>query len=166
MELTIEQALHQGITAHKEGRLQDAERVYRAILRSQPLHPDANHNLGVLAVSGNKVDAALPLFKTALKANPKKEQFWFSYIDALIKEQKLEAAKQVIEQVKSKGMAAGKLTFFESQLIATNQAGESQSVQQKKNPTFATKRKKIAEAKKTKEKRQNPMRVTVHQMQK
>ena len=70
MEQTIEQALQQGVTAHKEGKLQDAERLYRAILQSQPAHPDANHNLGVLAVSVNKVDAALPLFKAALKANP------------------------------------------------------------------------------------------------
>jgi|TARA_B110000438_G_C15293193_1_gene427786 hypothetical protein len=29
MKLTIEQALQQGIAAHKEGKLQDAERLYR-----------------------------------------------------------------------------------------------------------------------------------------
>ena len=78
MEVTIEQALQQGVAAHKEGKLQDAERIYRAILQSQPAHPDANHNLGVLSVSVNKADAALPLTKLALKANPKIEQFWLS----------------------------------------------------------------------------------------
>ena len=82
MKLTIEQALQQGVTAHKEGKLQEAERLYRSIIQSQPLHPDANHNLGILAVSVNKVDAALPLFKIALEANTKIEQFWLSYIDA------------------------------------------------------------------------------------
>tara|TARA_Y100000814_G_C12206583_1_gene359836 strand:- start:251 stop:382 length:132 start_codon:yes stop_codon:yes gene_type:complete len=41
MELTIEQALQQGVTAHKEGKHRYAERLYRAILKSQPLHPDA-----------------------------------------------------------------------------------------------------------------------------
>ena len=76
MEITVEQALQQGLAAHKDGNLQDAERFYRAILQSQPLHPDANHNLGVLALSVNKADVALPLFKTALKANPKIEKFW------------------------------------------------------------------------------------------
>ena len=70
MELTIEQALQQGIAAHEEGKLQDAKYLYRAILQSQPLHPDANHNLGVLAVSVNNAHAALPFFKTALEANP------------------------------------------------------------------------------------------------
>ena len=58
MDLTIEQTLQQGVVAHKEGKLQDAARLYRAILQSQPLHPDANHNLGVLAVSMNKTAVA------------------------------------------------------------------------------------------------------------
>jgi hypothetical protein len=31
MELTIDQALQQGIAAHKEGKLQEAEKLYRAI---------------------------------------------------------------------------------------------------------------------------------------
>ena len=98
MELAIEQALQQGVTAHREGKLQEAERLYKAILYSQPAHPHANHNLGVLAVSDNRAEAALPLFKTALNANPKIEQFWLSYIATLIKEKQFENAKQVIEQ--------------------------------------------------------------------
>ena len=55
MELTVDQALQQGVAAHKEGKVQEAERLYRAILQSQPAHPDANHNLGVLAVSMNLI---------------------------------------------------------------------------------------------------------------
>ena len=51
MELTADQALRHGVEACKEGKLQDAERIYRAILQAQPNHPDANHNLGVLVVS-------------------------------------------------------------------------------------------------------------------
>ena len=114
MELTIEQALQQGVAAHKEGKLQDAERLYRAILQSQPAHPDANHNLGVLAVSVNKADAALPLFKTALEANPKIEQFWLSYIDALIKEKQFDNAKEVLEQAKKQGVDGEKLNSLKS----------------------------------------------------
>jgi tetratricopeptide (TPR) repeat protein len=93
MELTIEQVLQRGVAAHKEGKLQEAERFYRAILKSQPSHPDANHNLGILALSVNKTEEALPLFKTALDANPYKEQFWLSYIDALIKKNQLKDAE-------------------------------------------------------------------------
>ena len=66
MELTIEQALQRGVAAHKEGKLQAAERLYHTVLQSTPEHPDANHNLGLIAVSGGKTDTALPLFKIAL----------------------------------------------------------------------------------------------------
>ena len=96
MRLSVEQALQQGINAHKEGKLQDAERLYRAILQSQPTHPDANHNLGVLAVSVNKAGAALPLFKTALEANPKIEQFWLATLMHLLKSSS-SATNQVLE---------------------------------------------------------------------
>ena len=116
MELTIEQTLQQGVAAHKEGKLQEAERLYRAILQSQPTHPDASHNLGVLAVSVNKTDAALPLFKTALEANPKIEQFWLSYINALIKEQQFENARQALEQAKKRGLGGERLISLEAQL--------------------------------------------------
>jgi predicted TPR repeat methyltransferase len=103
MELTIEQALRQGIAAHKEGKIQEAERLYRAILKSQPTHPDANHNLGVLAVSVNKTEESLPLFKTAIEANPKIEQFWLSYIDGLIKLGMINDAKREIKKFKKMG---------------------------------------------------------------
>ena len=120
MKLTIEQVLKQGAAAHKEGKLQDAERLYRAILQSQPTHPDANHNLGVMAVSVNKADAALPLFKTALDANPKIEQFWLSYIDALIKEQQFETAQQFLGQAKMQGVPREKLNLLDAQLSSIN----------------------------------------------
>jgi len=122
MELTIEQALQQAIAAHKEGKVQEAERLYRTILQSQPAHPDANHNLGLIAVSVNKAEAALPLFKTALETNPKIEQYWLSYIDALIKEKQFENAKLVIEQAKTQGVAEEKLNNLKTQLAPKIQA--------------------------------------------
>ena len=120
MEPTIEQALQQGVAAQKDGKIEEAERLYRAILQSKPLHPDANHNLGVLAVSVNKADTALPLFKAAIEANPKVEQFWFSYIDALIKEKKFDNAKEVVDQLKGRGLAGEELDILEAQLPPLN----------------------------------------------
>ena len=121
MELTIEQTLHNGVAAHNAGKLEEAERLYWAILQSQPAHPDANHNLGLIAVSVNQAEAALPLFKTALEANPKIEQFWLSYIDALIKEKQFDNAKQVLEQAKKQGVAGEKLNVLEGQLASINE---------------------------------------------
>ena len=116
MELKIKQALQQGIAAQKEGKLQEAERLYRTILQSQPRHPDANHNLGVLSVSINNTEAALPLFKTALEVNPEIEQFWLSYINALIKEEQFENAKQVLEKCKKQIVIGERLDALEAQL--------------------------------------------------
>ena len=115
MELTIEQALQQGVAAHNSGNLQEAERAYQAILQSQPKHPDANHNLGLIVISVNQVEAALQLFKTALDVNPNIEQFWMSYIDALLRNNQLKDAKQAIKKAKKKGFDAKKLQALLSQ---------------------------------------------------
>jgi len=109
MELTIAQVLQQGIAAHNAGNLQEAERAYQAILQSQPKHPEANHKLGLIAISVNQIEAALPLFKVALDVNPNIEQFWMSYTDALVKNNQLKDAKQAIKKAKKKGFDAKKL---------------------------------------------------------
>ena len=116
MKLTIEQALQHGLAAHKQGKLQDAERLYQAILQSQPTHADANYNLGLIAVSLNKVALALPLFKTALEAFPEIEQFWLSYIDALIKENQLETAKSVLVEGRKEGFLGKEFDDLEFQI--------------------------------------------------
>ena len=103
MELTLDQALQKGVEAHKAGEVQEADRYYTAIIKEQPKHPDANHNMGVLAVGIGKVQEALPFFKTALEANPSMAQFWLSYIDALIKLDRMADARAVFNQAKSKG---------------------------------------------------------------
>ena len=120
MDLTVAQALEHGIAAHRAGKLRDAEHFYRAILQSQPTHADANHNLGVLAVSINKARAGLQFFKRAIETSPKVEQFWLSYINALIKEEKVEIAKQALEQAKKQDMAREKLNVLELQLSSIN----------------------------------------------
>ena len=104
MELTLDQALQKGIEAHKAGHAQEADRYYTAILKTNPRHPHANHNKGVLAVSIGKVQEALPFFRTALETSPSIAQFWLSYIDALIKLDRLDDAKAVFDQAKNKGI--------------------------------------------------------------
>ena len=157
MELTIEQTLQKAVAAHKEGKLQDAERMYQAILQSQPKHPHANHNQGVLAVSVNKAGAALPLFKTALEANPKIEQFWLSYIDALIKEKEFDNAKRVLEEAKNRGVAEGKLKVLETQLTTNALVNEPKLAVQNKSLPLSQSRKKLPDKKKrrNKAKKQN-----------
>ena len=131
MELTIEQALQQAVTAHNAGNLQEAERAYQAILQSQPRHPGANHNLGLIAISMNQIAVALPLFKTALDANPTIEQFWISYIDALVKDNQLKGAKRAIKKAKKNGINAKKLQVLLSQSKGVTDTKEPSQAQVK-----------------------------------
>jgi len=117
MELTVDQALQQGIAAHNQGNLQEADRLYRTILKVQPKHPDANHNLGLIAVSMNQPEVALPLFKRAIDVNPNTGQFWISYIDALISERQFEKAKKALIKSKRKNIAKDKLRELTQALV-------------------------------------------------
>ena len=58
-QLSIDQALMQAGEHFKAGRLPEAEKIYRAILQTQPAHALANHNLGLIAhrVGRNDVEA-------------------------------------------------------------------------------------------------------------
>ena len=64
--------------------------------------------MGVLAVGVGKVNEALPFFKTVLEANPNVAQFWLSYIDALVKLNRIDETNAVLDQAKSNG-AEGEL---------------------------------------------------------
>ena len=97
MQLTLEEALKKGIEAHKAGRTQEAEQLYAAILNAQPKHPDANHNMGVLAVGMGKLDEALPFFKRALDSNPSIRQYWLSNAEALIKLKRFDEATKNLQ---------------------------------------------------------------------
>jgi tetratricopeptide (TPR) repeat protein len=101
---TINQVLQQAVDAHKAGQLQEAHRLYAVILKAQPKNPDANHNTGLLVVGFGKIELALPFFKTALEANPRNAQFWYSHIIALIKLERFIDAKVLLDQSKSKGI--------------------------------------------------------------
>jgi tetratricopeptide (TPR) repeat protein len=147
MELTVDQALQQAIAAHKEGRLQDAERLYRAILQAQPNNPDANHNLGILAVAVGKPLDAVPLFKQALKGNSKVEQYWRSHIDVLIRLERFDEAKRALVEGERSGVCSEKLDFLRQQTRVA-------SLEDKKNIrqglTLSEKPKKLAKKKKSK----------------
>ena len=89
MKTTFKQA----ITAHKEGKLLEAEHLYRVVLETQPVHSDANHNLGSILVQKNKFREALPLLKIATESNPTIELFLITYSNALVVDEQFEEAE-------------------------------------------------------------------------
>ena len=134
MELTVDQSLQLGIAAHNAGNIQEAERLYRAVLQSQPMHPQANHSLGLIAVSLGESEIALALFKTALDINPSIETFWVSYIDALIKGRQFKDAKRFIKKAKKAGFVGQNFKALGVQVTKTILAYEKGDLLPFKSP--------------------------------
>ena len=100
MKPNLEKFLRRAMSAHQDGRFQEAEKIYRSILRSHPKNGVANHNLGVLKVQLGKGSLALTHFQTALEADVNQHQYWISYIDALIKLNQIGTLTETINAIK------------------------------------------------------------------
>ena len=97
--------LQQAVSLHRAGNTQAAERLYRDILLEQPNQPNANYNLGVIALEEHHADGSLPYFKAALEAEPQEEQYWLSYIRALIQAEHFDDAQLVLSYGVKAGLA-------------------------------------------------------------
>lgn len=124
MTSRIAASFQEAVRQHKSGRLAEAERLYREVLRLQPQHADANHNLGVLAVTAGKPELALPLLKAALQANPSSAQYWVSYIDALIRAGQTALARTVLDEGRRHGLQGAAVDGLAARLppVATTSA--------------------------------------------
>jgi predicted O-linked N-acetylglucosamine transferase (SPINDLY family) len=63
------------LTHHRAGRFDEAQRVYREILQTDPRQPDALHLWGVLAHQTGRHEAALDLLQQAILAQPGQAAF-------------------------------------------------------------------------------------------
>ncbi len=101
----VAQLLGEAISCHRAWKYEEAEALYRAVLAQVPDHVDAHHNLGVLfAIQLARSEEALPHFEAALNADSGNPQFWFSYIDALIRAGRHALAQQVLPLARAQGL--------------------------------------------------------------
>ena len=68
--LTIPQALQQAVQQHQAGNLQQAERLYRAILHADGQQVDALHLLGVIAYQVGQHALAVEYIGQAVRLQP------------------------------------------------------------------------------------------------
>ena len=66
MEIMVNQA----ITAHQEGRLKEAEQLYRSILKIHPEHLTVMNNLGLILHHYSKFDEAEASYRKAIELKP------------------------------------------------------------------------------------------------
>ncbi|MCL4202249.1 MAG: tetratricopeptide repeat protein [Pirellulaceae bacterium] len=62
--------MQQAIQAQRAGRLEQAESAYRKVLAEQPDHAAAHHNLALLLLHRNQLEAALEHMQTAARLEP------------------------------------------------------------------------------------------------
>jgi predicted Zn-dependent protease len=115
---TLEQVLLQAISHHQAGRIEIAEDLYRTILEVQPQHPQANYQLGLLAVQVNQAENGLPHFAAALQAQPEQVRYWLTYIDALIQADEIEIARQFLVLGRQHGLQGDAVEVLAAQLEA------------------------------------------------
>jgi tetratricopeptide (TPR) repeat protein/2-polyprenyl-3-methyl-5-hydroxy-6-metoxy-1,4-benzoquinol methylase len=116
MDEIVQEALSKGVEMHKAGELDLAKQLYTSILQLQPQHPDANHNLGVIAIDAGNIKEAVPFLQTALEADPNQGQYWISYIETLIKLDALDDAQSMLNQAKEKGASGDAFDQLEQTL--------------------------------------------------
>lgn len=145
ISFTIEEVIRMALEHHRAGRIDEAENLYRAILKTVPSHPDANHNMGTIAIQRGVVEDSLPFFKSAVEANPNFIQYWASYIDALISTGKIQDAKGVLSYAHGLGLKDAKFDELEKKL-SNNKTGENVNYSKKyKDKLSKKKRDKITQ---------------------
>ena len=87
----------------------------------QPQHPEANHNIGVVLVAKNELGKALEFFKFALDNSPNVSLFWASYIDVLIKLERIGESKTLVKAVKQAGISCDKIEALSQRLDVEHQ---------------------------------------------
>ncbi len=75
--------LQRAVALHREGRLADAEPLYRQVLDVDPEQPDALHLLGLVELQKGDVDAAIRLIREASALNPSAGFYRFNLAKAL-----------------------------------------------------------------------------------
>src|SRR6185295_9726691 len=71
MSNPIEQSIDDALACHRAGRVQEAERLYRDVLRQVPHHPPALHLLGAIAAQSGRTELAIQLMRRSVELSPK-----------------------------------------------------------------------------------------------
>jgi len=129
----VEADLQQALALHKQGRFDDAESLYRAVLALAPLNFDALHLLGIVQYQKGRHDAAIALFDRAIDVGPNDPFAHFNRalaLDALKRPGEALAGWDRVLQIKpdyveahvNRGNALAQLKRFEEAVLSYDRA--------------------------------------------
>ena len=105
--VSIQQAFQIAVQQHQEGRLSEAESLYRQIIGAQPGHADAFHMLGiVLSQLGRKAEA-IEAFGYAISLNPNAPDYRANLAAALAAQEQFDAAIREFQRADDEAGLAG-----------------------------------------------------------
>ena len=122
MELTIEEVFRRGDQAYKEGNINEADKLFTAVLEAFPDHPLANYKLGIMAVEIGRASKAISLLQMATEVDGSKLEFWLNYIDLLIKLGLRRDAKDALSQAKKNGHSGSNIEILDEKLSELSKA--------------------------------------------
>lgn len=118
-QIALHDAMHEVMQLadnnEQQGQYEQAALLYQEVLHIQPDHAAANYKLGILEFNQNGVATALPRFEAAVQAQPENEQYWVTYIDALMQSADVATVLEALELGQKFG-----LTTETAQLIAAD----------------------------------------------
>ena len=88
----------EAVTHHREGRLQEAEKLYQTILQERSDHPGANHKFGIMLEQRGEQELALCHLRRAWESESEDEEIAVSLLHALIKAGEFGEARIVLER--------------------------------------------------------------------
>ena len=113
----IQQTMDLALQCHRDKQWAEAKALYQIVLRLQPDHPDASHNLGAIAVEQGDYLSAIPFFQAALQANSKFEPYWSSLIDALMQAKEYTLATDILEDARRAGVNGNVIGELAARLV-------------------------------------------------
>lgn len=98
LEAQIQATFHEALAQHQRGLFKQAQALYEAILRAQPLHYQTLNSLGILHAQSGNFQIAANLIEKAIEVFPGNPEFHFYLGNCFQQLQKLEAAVEAYDK--------------------------------------------------------------------
>lgn len=125
LALSTDEMVNLALASEKAGKIDEAVEHYLQILSEDPQHALANHNLGVIEAHTKSANVALPRLENAVMSDPASEQFWVSYIDALMQSGGLEQVLQALELGQQHGLSQEMANVLATEFMEAHDADQA-----------------------------------------
>jgi len=96
--LTLDEAFDQGVRQHQAGRLDEAQRIYAAVLERQPDRGDALNVMGILKYQRGELAAAAALMRRVVELEPAADGVWNNLGNVLLRLGELDEAARAFRR--------------------------------------------------------------------